>query len=207
MAATCFSMPMTTAFPTTAQRPSAHLALFEASTTFLRGDELCLLCAFGAEKRWPPRTAPRPSFGLSTTQDMCLPFIVVCPRPTLAAALPPTAGTIPPPRLVYCVPVPGANGTTSTSCGGKLDAPPRGSLLPLDATAWADTGGLTSPFRGPPDVHDRVRLVDGQGVKNRGRVRLYIGGVGGLLGAAQLAQHPHRRLVEPVADSGSVGRG
>lgn len=123
--------------------------LLEANTTLFPGDELRMSCEYDVAKVTALNGAP-PVFGLGTTEEMCMSFLFVYPRPTLAAAAPAAGGE--PPRLAYCAPVADGNGTVGTFCGG-LDAlgdPRPGSVLSIDSTARADTGGLTSPFGGPP---------------------------------------------------------
>lgn len=123
-------------------------SLLEANTTLLPGDELRMSCEYDVAKVTAIDGAP-PVFGLGTAEEMCMSFLFVYPRPKLASAAP--GGE--PRRLAYCAPVAtDTNGTVGTFCGGltAFGDPPPESILAIDGTARADTGGLTSPFGGPP---------------------------------------------------------
>lgn len=120
--------------------------LLHANTTLLPGDELRVSCEYDVAKVRALNGAP-PVFGLGTPDEMCMSFLFVFPRPTLAAGTP---GGADPARLAYCAPVAADNGTVSTFCGGLSDPPPPGSMLAIDSRARADTGGFASPFGGAP---------------------------------------------------------
>lgn len=122
--------------------------LLEPTTTLLPGDELRVTCEYDVGKVNATDGAP-PVFGLATTEEMCMSFLFVYPRPTKA-----TAAGESPLRLSYCAPLAiDEEGTVGTFCGGLTDLhsePPPGTLLALDSSARADTGGLVSDFGGAP---------------------------------------------------------
>eukprot|EP00170_Pyropia_yezoensis_P007332 contig_30033_g7354 len=60
-------------------------SLLEANTTLLPGDELRVSCEYDVAKVTAIEGAP-PVFGLGTSEEMCMSFLFVYPRPTLAAA-------------------------------------------------------------------------------------------------------------------------
>lgn len=123
--------------------------LLQANTTLQPGDELRMSCEYDVDKVTALDGAP-PVFGLGTTDEMCMSFLFVYPRPTLAIAGGGGAGEAT--RLAYCSPWEDGNGTVSTFCGGinELRDPNSGSRLAIDSSGRVDTGGFTSVFGGAP---------------------------------------------------------
>ncbi|GAB0493561.1 hypothetical protein MMPV_004846 [Pyropia vietnamensis] len=123
--------------------------LLQANTTLMRGDELRLSCEYDVDKVTALNGAP-PVFGLGTTDEMCMSFLFVYPRPALAIDGAGSAGD--PMRLSYCSPLEEGNNTFTTFCGGlnELNDPEPGVRIEIDSTARVDTGGLTSKFEGSP---------------------------------------------------------
>lgn len=126
--------------------------LLQANTTLVPGDELRVSCEYGVDKVTAAEGVA-PVFGLATTDEMCQSYLFVYPRPAMAAGGSGSGGSGgDPPRLSYCVPKADADGTLGTFCGAHDAAgnDPPGSMLAIDSTARADTGGLTSPYGETP---------------------------------------------------------
>jgi len=120
--------------------------LLNDTVTLLPGDELRMSCLYDVAKVNATDGAA-PVFGLATDEEMCMSFLFVYPRPT-KAVVPPATVT---PRLGYCAPVyTDEDGTVGTFCGDFTNFTAPGSVLPFDAAARADTGGLVEVFGGGP---------------------------------------------------------
>lgn len=109
-------------------------------------------CAYGVDKETAAE-GDEPVFGLAATDEMCQSYLLVYPRPALAAAGGGSGGSVgDPPSLTFCVPKANPDGRLGTSCGAFDSAgdDPSGSTLAIDSTTRTDTGGLAFSLRRAP---------------------------------------------------------